>query len=248
MPIVNIPEAENPIEVPADAIEVQEGEDLVLKTQDEFDSIIQSRLNRTTSNLRSDLKGDEEFLREAMKETYGVELREDGRPKGSTTDEELQDLKQKASKAEALEEKVQNYEQTIQETREERLEQDLLDKAPPAANETARETFVREAKSQMTYDDEFGWVKTDEDGGVAYEAGEPVGTDHVIAELEESHGFLFESTEVNNGPDVNPRPTSSTTLTQSEFEEEVKKARQKGDMDRMNELAEMEAKNEIIEE
>jgi hypothetical protein len=248
MPIVDIPEAEEPIEVPLDAIDTQEEEDVVIKEQEEFDSIIQSRINRERNNLRDKLKEDEDFFREAANER-GIELRDDGRPKGSVKDEELRELKEKASRVDTLEEKVQEYESTIQETREQRLEQDLLDKAPPAANETAQETFVREAKSRMTYDDEYGWVRTDENGDIEYSAGEPVGPDQVIAELEDTHEFLFESTEVDGGSDVNPGASATgRRLTKSEFEQEVKKARQQGDQDRMDELAQMEAEGKIIDE
>jgi len=246
MPLVDVPEADEPIEVPADAIEVQEDEDLVIKTQDELDDTIQSRLSRQERKLKEDLKGDDEFWRE-MAQERGVELREDGQPKGSLKDEEVQELKRKASKVDSLQEQVDQYESTINETREERLKQELLDTAPPAANETARETFIREAKSRMTYDDEYGWVEVDEDGDIAYEAGDPRGPKEVIAELEDSHSFLFESTEVSNGSDVTPSGSGQGRLTEEQFEREVEKAAQEGDIERMEELEQMEAEGQIIE-
>lgn len=246
MPLVDIPEADEPVEVPADAIEVQDGEDLVIKSQDELDDTIQSRLSRQERTLKEELKGDDEFWQEMAAER-GVELREDGQPKGSLKDEEVQELKRKASRVDSLEEQVGEYESTIQETREERLKQHLLDKAPPAANETARETFIREAKARMQYDDEYGWVETDEDGDIAYEAGDPRGPDSVIAELEDSHNFLFESTEVSGGSDVTPSGDGQGRLTVDQFEKEVEKAAQQGDMERMEELEQMEAEGQIIE-
>jgi len=51
MPLVSIPEADEPVEVPPDAIEVQDGEDLVIKSQDELDDTIQSRLSRQERQL-----------------------------------------------------------------------------------------------------------------------------------------------------------------------------------------------------
>ena len=247
MPIIDVPEADEPIEVPADSVEVQDDEDVVLKTQDELDNIIQSRFNRERNKTRKELKQDEEFFREAASER-GIDLREDGKPKGSIKDEELRELKEKASRVDTLEEKVSEYEQSIQQAREERLERQLLDSAPPTANETAEKTFVREAKSQMTYDEEYGWVATDEDGEIIYDAGEPVGPNDVISDLEESHNFLFESTEVQGGADVSPGNTSGGKMTESQYEEEVVKARQNDDMERMEELRTMLANDEIIQE
>jgi len=243
--IVNLPDQDEPVEVDAQHVEVEEGDPFL--TQEEVDGVIQKRLSRKESNLRSELKEDDEFFQEAAK-ARGIELREDGRPKGAPTDDELQQLKQKASKAEALEGKVEEYEQRIEESREQELKNTLIDKAPPPANETARDTFVREARSEMTYDDEFGWVKTDENGEIEYRAGEPVGPDQVIAELEDTHNFLFESTTVDNGSDVNPGNATGGPMTQTKFEQEVKKAAQNKDFERMEELEEMEAENKIIED
>lgn len=248
MPIVSIEGDDgsvNEVEVPHDAIEVQEDEDLVYKTQESFDDTLNTRLSRKERNLRSELKESQEFWEEMAAER-GIELRDDGRPKGSLRDEEIQELKQKASKVDALEEQVSEYESTIQETREKGLKQDLLEKAPPAANETAEQTFIREAKSQMTYDEEYGWVAVDEDGGVAYDAGEPVGPDQVIESLKDSHGFLFEDTSMEGGPEDDPTASSGSTMTRSQYREEVKQARQEDDLERMEELEEMEAADQIV--
>lgn len=245
MPLIHVDEAEEPIEVPHDAVEVQDDEDLVYKSQEEFDSTLQSRLSRQERQLKDELKGSDEFWQEMASER-GIELREDGKPKGSLKDDEVEELKRKASKVESLQEEVSNYEETIQETRQQRLRQDLLEKAPPAANETAQETFVREAQSRMTYDDEYGWVRTEE-GEIVYEAGEPVGPDAVISELEDSHSFLFESTEVSGGSDVQPGGSGSSRLTRDQFRREVEKAKQSDDMGRMKELEQLEANDQIIE-
>jgi len=248
MPLIHVDEAEEPIEVPHESIEVQDDEELVYKTQEAFDSTLQSRLSRKESSIRDELKESDEFWEE-MAESRGVELREDGKPKGSLKDEEVEELKRKASKVDSLQEQVESYESVIEETREKSLKQDLLDKAPPAANETARETYLREAKSRMTYDSEYGWVETDEDGEIVYEAGEPKGPESVISELEDSHGFLFESTEVSGGSDVSPGGGSGgQTITRTRFEEEVEKASSEGDSDRLQELEEMEASGQVIEQ
>jgi hypothetical protein len=243
MPLVDVPEADEPIEVPADAIEVQEDEDLVIKSQDELDDTIQSRLSRQERKLKDDLKADDEFWRE-MAQERGVELRDDGRPKGSIQDEELQELRSKANRAESLEQELSEQKERIQSAREERLEGKLLEKAPGFANETARDTYLREAKSRMTYDEEFGWVEADEEGGVRYDAGDPRGPDAVIAELEDSHEFLFESTQVSGGSDVTPSGDVGP-MTEAEFEKKKEKAIQTGDDETLAELEQMAANDEI---
>ena len=241
---VTIEGEDEPIEVSPDQVEVEDDDPFL--TQEEVDGVVEKRLNRQESRLKSQLRQDDSFWEE-MAQERGVELRDDGMPKGSATDEEIQELRRKASKAESLESELEEYEQTIQQTREETLEQTLLDKAPPAANETARDTFVREAKSRMTYDDEYGWVKTDKDGNVAYSGGEPVTVDGVVSEIEDSHSFLFESTTPDGGSSVTPSGGSGT-LTKEQFEQEVEKAAQAGDEERMQELEEMEAEGKIVTE
>ena len=242
--LVELEGEEEPVEVSPDQVQVEDDDPFL--TQEEVDGVVEKRLNRQESRLKSQLLEDDSFWEE-MAQERGVELREDGMPKGSATDEEIQELRRKASKAESLEAELEEYEQTIQQTREQTLEQTLLDKAPPAANETARETFVREAKSRMTYDDEYGWVKTDEDGNVAYSGGEPVTVDGVVSEIEDSHSFLFESTSPSGGSGVSPSGESGA-LTEEQFEQEVEAALQAGDEERMQELEEMEAEGKIVTE
>jgi len=239
--LVEIEGEEEPVEVSPDQVQVEDDDPFL--TQDEVDGIVQNRLNRQENNLRSDLLQSDEFWQE-MAQERGVELRDDGMPKGSATDEEIQELRRKASKAESLESELEETQQTIQQARESTLEQDLLDKAPPTANETARETFKREAKSRMTYDEDYGWVKANEDGEPVYEGGEPVGTDGVVSELEDSHSFLFESTSPGGGSDVSPSG-SGGTMTQEQFEAEVEAALEANDEERMQELEEMEAEGAI---
>lgn len=245
MPLVDIPEAEEKVEVPADAIEVQDGEDLVIKSQGELDDTIQSRLSRQERKLKSDLKSDDEFWREMAAER-GVQLRDDGKSKGAVRDEELEELRTKANKAESLQQKLEEQEDRIQSSREERLEGTLLEKAPGFANETARETYIREVKSRMTYDEDYGWVEQGDEGGVAFEGGDPRGPESVIADLEDSHSFLFESTTVEGGSDVSPGGSvSGDTLTKAEFDQERERAMQRGDDERLAELEEMAANDQI---
>lgn len=234
MPIVKLEDEDgttNEVEVPADNIDTKEDEDVVIKQQEELNKSFSSRATRAERKALEKVgldpdrfKGedgydvDEDTAFQTLAEKRGIELREDGKPKGSVKDEKLQELKQKASKAESLEEKVNQYEQEIQQTREERLENTLLENAPPTAGENAKETFLTMAKREMVWDDEYGWVATDEDGEIAYDAGDPVGPKNVIGQLEDTHDFLFESTEVDGGPNVSPGSNAGGKKTWTEEE------------------------------
>lgn len=197
----------DPIEVDADQVELEDDDPYL--SQDEVDSVVSKRLSRQERQLKEDLKESDEFFQQAA-EARGIELRDDGRPKGSVADDELKELKQKASKAESLQEKVSEYEEQIEQTRETELENQLLQAADGFASDQAKKTFLREAKAKMQYDDEFGWAAVDEEGdGLRYQAGEPVGPSGVIEDLKETHDFLFADKSAQSGP--SDEPTSSTT-------------------------------------
>ena len=212
--LIHREDEEEPVQVDPENVEV---EDPYL-TQDEVDSVVSKRLSRQERQLKEDLKDSDEFFQEAA-QARGIELRDDGRPKGSIADDELKELKQKASKVESLQEQVSEYESQIQETRETKLENKLLQATDGFASEQAKQTFLREAKARMTYDDEYGWAAVDEDGeGLKYQAGDAVGPEGVIDQLRETHDFLFADRSANPGPDDDPNPDASDTKTVSKSE------------------------------
>jgi len=214
--LIHQEDEDEPIEVDADQVEVED-EDPFL-TQDEVDSVVSKRLSRQERQLKEDLKSDDEFFQTAAQER-GIELRDDGRPKGSIADDELKELKQKASKVDSLQEQVSEYEEQIQSTRETKLENQLLQNTDGFASDQAKSTFLREAKARMQYDDEFGWAALDEEGdGLQYQAGEPVGPEGVIEDLKESHDFLFADKSASAGP--SDEPTSSTQSGKKTWTEE----------------------------
>jgi len=206
--LIHREDEEEPVQVDPENVEVED-EDPYL-TQDEVDSVVSKRLSRQERQLKEDLKDSDEFFQEAA-QARGIELREDGRPKGSIADDELKELKQKASKVESLQEQVSEYESQIQETRETKLENHLLQHADGFASDKAKQTFLREAKARMTYDEEYGWAAVDEDGeGLKYQAGEAVGPEGVIDQLRESHDFLFADRSANPVPSDDPAPSPSS--------------------------------------
>jgi len=217
MPLVEIPDDDFDEESLPDTAEVQDEDDLL--TQDEVDSIVQKRLNRQERQLKSDLKEDEAFWQE-MAQARGVELREDGKPKGSLSDEEVQELRQKASRVDDLQQTVEEYESEIQGTRETKLENQLR-QAAQGVREDMDDVFLTYARQRMTYTDEYGWVETDGEGNVVYEGGEPKGPEDVVSEMEESKPGFFRESSMEGGPESTPTndATGGNTWTADEWQE-----------------------------
>ena len=216
MPLVDIPDDDFDEESLPDTAEVRDEDDLL--TQDEVDSIVQKRLNRQERQLKSDLKEDEAFWQE-MARARGVELRDDGKPKGSLSDEEIQELRQKASRVDDLQQTVKEYESEIEGTRETKLENELRSKAQ-GIREDMDDVFLNYAKSRMTYTEEYGWVETDVEGNIVYEGGEPKGPEEVVSEMEESKPGFFRESSMSDGPESTPSDEtgSAETMARGEFE------------------------------
>lgn len=199
--LVQLEGEEEPVEVSPDQVEMEDDDPYL--TQEEVDDIVSERVNRERRSTRDELKSDQEFLREAMQDTFGVEIREDGKPKGAPQDDEVEELRKKASKVDQLEDQLSEYEEKIQETRETRLENKVLQSAD-GIHDGAQEDVVMNAKRKMTYDEDYGWVATDQDGNVRYEGGEPVGAETVVSEVRENKSYLFKDSEMDDGPDAEP--------------------------------------------
>lgn len=195
------------LEVDPDQVEMQD-EDPYL-TQDEVDSVVSKRVSRAERTTRKELKSDEEFLQSAMQETFGVELKEDGTPKGSTNKDELKRLRQEKSKLEEKAQKAEELEQQIQQARETDLENNLLRHAGDVKDDLS-DAFMRLAKDRFQYDDEEGrHVATGEDGEVVFNGGEPAGPEHVVQQMRENRPSFFKDKSAQSGP--SDEPTASTT-------------------------------------
>lgn len=222
MPTVTIDGSEHEV----DPSQVEYGEDEQpdgYLPESEVESRVQKRVERTKRDTKKALKNDDEFWRE-MAESRGIELRDDGKPKGSLKDEEVEELKRKASKAESLEEKVEEYEETFEETRRTQLHNKVLSSVE-GVQEGAKEDLLMIMERRSTYDDEYGWVVTDDDGGIQYEAGEPVTPSDHVETLREKKPYLFKSTEMNGGPDDETGGSSGggSTMEDMSVEERQKK-------------------------
>lgn len=214
MPYITPEDADEPIKFSFSDLQFGEDEEIDpeelpygLVTQDTLNDAISTRLSRQERKLKDELKSDDEFFQTAA-EARGIELREDGKPKGHVKDEEWDQLKKEASRAKSLAEKVETYESQIESTRNTQLENEVLKHADGIA-EGAQDDVLNNVRGQMTYDDEYGWVKTDEDGEVAYDNAEPVRAQDVVSQVREQKPFLFKDRSAGAGPEDKPNTSSS---------------------------------------
>ncbi len=197
----------DPIEVDPEQVEIED-EDPYL-TQDEVDSIVSKRVSRAERTTRSELKQDEDFLQSAMQETFGVELKEDGTPKGSTNKDELKQLRQEKSKLEEKAARAEELEEKIQQARETDLENKLLQSAQ-GVKDDLQDAFMRLAKDRFQYDEDEGrHVAVGEDGEVIFNGGDPAGPAHVVEQMRESRPSFFKDKSASSGP--SDEPTSNAT-------------------------------------
>lgn len=187
--------------------------------QDDVEKIVQKRASRAERTTKEALKDDDDFFREAAK-ARGIELREDGQPKGSLKDDELKALRQKASKVDHLQEQVQTYESQMEETRRTQLHNSVLSSLDRPVQDGAQDDVLNVVERNAAYDDEYGWVITDTDGNVQFEGGEPVTPDQfVTGTLPEQKPYLFKSTAMDSGPkDVPGGSGGGKTYTEQEYE------------------------------
>ncbi len=200
--LIHREDEDEPIEVDAGQVEMQD-EDPYL-TQDEVDSVVSKRVSRAERTTRKELKSDEDFLQSAMQDTFGVELKEDGTPKGSTNKDEVKQLRQEKSKLEEKAQRAEELEQKIQQARETDLENKILQSAQ-GVKDDLQDAFMRLAKDRFQYDEDEGrHVATDSDGDVIFNGGEPAGAEHVVDQMRENRPSFFQSKGANSGPDVSP--------------------------------------------
>jgi hypothetical protein len=215
--------------------------------QDDVDGIVQKRLSRQERSLKSELKEDDEFWHEAA-QARGIELREDGKPKGSLKDEEVDELRRKASKVESLSSELESLRSEQSETRRTQLHNQVLTSID-GVQEGAKEDLLSAVERQMTYDDDYGWVKTDADGKIEYSGGEPVGVEGVASTIREEKPYFFKSTQMSSGPDSDPSGGGSGggSLSLAQYERQRDRAIQQGDDAKLEELEDMVADGRITE-
>jgi len=242
---VQLDDEDEPVSVDPEQVEVEDSDPFL--TQEEVDGVVEKRLNRGRRKiLRSaglsptEFRDDEgridlsevtdEVVFQRLAEQRGIELDEDGNPIAPQQEQEAEELRQQLSQVEQeknqLEEKVSEYESTIEETRETKLETEVLTSAD-GIRDGAQKDVVTAAKRRMKYDEEYGWVATDEQGNVKYDGGEPVQADGVVDELREEKDFYFRDSDMNDGPDDTPtnegggKPDSMEEMSMEERAKEL---------------------------
>ena len=209
-------EDDEPLEVDPERVELEDDDPYL--TQDEVDSVIQKRVSRARRTAREELKGDEDFFEEAAQER-GYDFNDEGELKGSTNDEELKQLrkekaqlKERASRADELESRVEHYRKTG-------LENQVL-KHASGVHDGAEDDVLRIAQDRMTWDEEEErHVLTGEDGEVMFtSSGEPAGAETLLSQLEESKPYLFQDQEVSGGAGTEPGGTPGEGKTWTETE------------------------------
>ena len=205
--LIHREDEEEPIEVEPDQVEIQD-EDPYL-TQEEVDSVVSKRVSRAERTTRSDLKENEEFIRDALQNTMGLELDEEGNPKGSTNKDELKQLRQRISELEPKAKKAEELEQKIEEARETERKNKLLQSAK-GVKDDLQDAFLRVAKDRFKYDEEEGrHVAVNENGEVIFNGGDPAGADAIVEEMQENRPSFFKDKSASSG--TSDEPTSSTT-------------------------------------
>jgi len=263
MPIVRLENedgTENEVEVPASAIEIGEDEELTneelpdgLVTQDTINEAISNRLPRaykqtlesvgldpqeyTDEDGNVDLDGlDPDTLFKSLATDRGIELREDGRPKGSLKDDEIQDLQERASKYESAKEELEDLRQKDRTRRLNEAWEKVKKNAPPI-RDGAEEMLRRQFEDSVTIEDDTV-VPVDENGNIRRnEVHAPEDITTLSDELPTAHSFAFESTKMEGGPDDDPGSGSSggRTYTREEWESKMEDAAELSE-DEYNEL------------
>jgi len=203
------------IEVPASAIqELGEGDDpaAIPGVQDEISRVAAKTRKEAQRSTKSQLLESDDFWRKAASKR-GVELRDDDlRPKGATAGEtaklreRVDQLKEKAQRADELEERVK-------EGRKEQLKNRLLQRASHVKDDL-KDIFLDHAVSRFGYDsDDDTHVPIGEEGRLDFTRT----ADDVISEIQKEKPSLFKNgSATSTGTDPDSDSGSRTTYTEVE--------------------------------
>ena len=218
MPIVRteVDDEEVELEVSADEIELTEDDDPTNLPG------VQAELNRVAGKTRKNakqtakktLKSDEEAFREVAR-AHGYEFRDDGRIKGSAAKDKVKELKKENAQLKQKAQKAEQLEEQMAKARDTRLENKLLQHAG-GVKDDMQDLYLQDAKSRFTYDeDDDDFYPVDEDGNPLYASS----TEDVIDNLREERPSMFKDRSANDGPTDEPNPTAGEpkTVSQSEF-------------------------------
>jgi len=140
------------LEVSPDEIELGEDDDPtdLPGVQDEINRVAGKTRKNAKQTAKKTLKSDEEAFREVA-QAHGYEFREDGRIKGSAAKDKVKELKKRNAELEEKASKAEDLEEQMQQARDTRLENQLLQHADDV-KEDMKDLYLSDAKSRFTYD------------------------------------------------------------------------------------------------
>ena len=216
---------------------VEDGDDVtdVPGVQDELNRVAGKTRKQAQQSLKSDLLTDDSFFEEAA-QRRGIELRDDGRPKGATAKEDLKELKQELARARQKADRAEELEQEVSSLRETKLDNQLVQHAD-AVKDDLKDLFLESAKQNFTFDETTGdYVPVGEDGEPDYARS----TEDVVQEILEDRPSLAKDRSAQGSPQDQPGSTSASgrVYTAEEAKEIATKARQ-GDAEAQEKLADV---------
>jgi len=218
MPIVQTTDEDGnelEFEVGTDDLDLKEDEDPtdLPGVQDEIDRIAGKTRTKTRKKTKKQLRDDDEHFRE-LAERRGIELREDGSPKGASKGE-VKELKKELAQAKERAQRADELEDEVAEIRDTRLENTLLQETD-AVKSDLEDIFLDVAKDRFEYDEADDAFYPVEDEEIVYSKG----PGDVVDEILDERPSLARDTQASGGPDTDPGETGTTNGKRTWTEEE----------------------------
>lgn len=219
MPLVTLPDSDEPIEVESSAIQYgeDEGPDGFVTTA-HLSNEVQRRVTAAKKNARKSLQDDDDFFTE-LAQSRGYEFREDGRLKGSTRDDADREERWKKQHLAPVHTQLTQAQETIESLRQTQRENEILLFAD-GVKPTLRDAFLREASSKLSLDEETGqWALKDGDSFRYTSEGSLAGAKELIEDMKQSQPDWFISSKMRgSGYQGNDGDASGRTYTQHEVD------------------------------
>ena len=227
------------LQLSTDAIEFGEDEHPSgYVTEASLQDTLKSRIGRAKRDTETKLLNSDEFFQKAASKR-GIELRDDGRPKGSTTDEELKELRRKAAERDQLAQEAESLQEQIARGREQQLENQIL-KAADGVKDGLKDAFVDQLKSRFTFDESEGeWVLKDEAQRYTVEGGQSRLATPADLTSELDDVWFKDRSASGTGTAPSGSPGGKRTYTRSEAEEIAQRAAS-GDESAIEQLDDLE--------
>lgn len=193
------------LEVDTDDIQLGEDEDPtdLPGVQSKIDQLVGKTRTKTREKTKEQLVDDDDFFEQAA-QRRGIELRDDGSPKGASKGE-VKELKKELAETREKAQRADELEQQIADVRDTRLENDLL-QSTDGVKSDLEDIFLQVAKDRFTYDeDDDSFYPTDDDGNPQFGKS----TEDVVEDILDDRPSLARDTEVSGGPDTEPGGTET---------------------------------------